>query len=468
VKTGNLMTSLCVHGHFYQPPREDPISGVIPDEAGSLPFRNWNEKIDAECYSPNAEAGNFERISFNIGPTLFNWLELNDPDTYHLILSQEHNVFTKWGVSNAIAQSYNHSILPLASYRDKKNQIKWGIADYTYRFGHAPEGIWLPETAVDLETLQICSDEGIKFTILAPWQKEESLTNNDALYQVKLPGKRDPFIVFLYDQPLSTAVSFNPIETMNGDLFLEKILNESSEGFRMIASDGELYGHHQQFRDKFLTYITTEGAENHNLALTFPALWLQSHQPEATAKIQSNTSWSCFHGVERWRKECGCTPGAHWKMPLRVALDSIGQDIDQIYENWGNEYVEDVWQLRNDFIHFVLREISKDELYKQHLRRKMNSSQERTLDLLLMAQFDRQKMFNSCGWFFEEFHRIEPQNNIAFCAKSVWLTEKASGIDLYQKSIDLLKNVRSEKTGLRGDTVFSQTWIRLDDQISIE
>jgi alpha-amylase/alpha-mannosidase (GH57 family) len=184
------MTSLCVHGHFYQPPREDPISSVIPDEVGSFPFRNWNEKINAECYRPNAEAGNFERISFNLGPTLFNWLELNDPYTYQLILSQEQNVFTKCGVSNAIAQSYNHSILPLASYRDKMTQIKWGIADYTYQFGHAPMGIWLPETAVDLETLQICSDEGIQFTILAPWQKEDPLSQNNFLYHVNLPGKK--------------------------------------------------------------------------------------------------------------------------------------------------------------------------------------------------------------------------------------------------------------------------------------
>jgi len=459
------MTSLSVHGHFYQPPREDPISGVIPDETGSSPFTNWNEKINAECYRPNAEAGNFERISFNIGPTLFNWMEINDPYTYQLIISQEHNVFTKWGVSNALAQAYNHSILPLASIRDKTTQIKWGIADYIHRFGHSPEGIWLPEAAVDLDTLQICSDEGIKFTILAPWQIENSQSDNKSLYYVNLAGGREPFIIFIFDQPLSTAVSFNPKDTINGDIFLEKSKG-SSDNFRLIASDGELYGHHQRFRDKFLTYIATEGAEYHNLSITFPALWLRSHLPEATMTIRSDTSWSCFHGVERWRNECGCTPGAHWKMPLRHALDVIGQDIEQVYERWCTDFVKDIWELRNDFIYFVLRKISKNDLYKQHLRKKVSISQERSLDLLLMAQFDRQKMFNSCGWFFDEFHRIEPQNNIAFCAKSVWLTKKATGIDLYQKSNDLLKFVKSEKTGLRGDIVFSQTWIRLEDQFT--
>jgi len=461
------MTSLCVHGHFYQPPREDPISGAIPDEAGCSPYLNWNEKIDAECYRPNAEAGNFERISFNIGPTLFNWLELNDSDTYHSIISQEHNVFTKWGVSNALAQAYNHSILPLASSRDKTTQIKWGIADYIHRFGHFPEGIWLPETAVDLDTLQICSDEGIKFTILAPWQKENPVSDKGNLYYVNLPGKVNPFIILFYDQSLSTAVSFNPSETINGDLFLDHVY-EPFDVLRLIASDGELYGHHQQFRDKFLTYITTQGAEEKEIKITFPALWLHSHLPESTTNIRSNTSWSCFHGVDRWRVECGCTPGAHWKRPLRYALDLIGNDIDQVYEDHFASYVNDVWELRNSFIHFILREINKNDLYKMHLLKKISSSQVRILDLLLMAQLDRQKMFNSCGWFFDEFHRIEPQNNIAFCAKSVWLTKKATGIDLYQKSIDLLKSVKSEKTGLRGDTVFSQTWIRLDDQVKID
>jgi alpha-amylase/alpha-mannosidase (GH57 family) len=182
--------SLCIHGHFYQPPREDPITGLIPQEVGAAPYQNWNERIHAECYRPNAELGNFERMSFNIGPTLFRWMESHDPDTYHRILAQDRANLERNGVGNAMAQAYNHTILPLATLADKRTQIKWGIADFTHRFGRKPEGLWLPETAADLETLTVLAEQDIQFTILAPWQGDLDPLDTSEPYRVALPDGR--------------------------------------------------------------------------------------------------------------------------------------------------------------------------------------------------------------------------------------------------------------------------------------
>ena len=456
------MTSVCIHGHFYQPPREDPISGIIPDEAGAEPFKNWNERINAECYRPNAALGNFARLSFNIGPTLFKWLEETDPTTYHLILDQEHQVFEKYGISNALAQPYNHTILPLASREDKITQIKWGIADYSHRFGHSPEGIWLPETAVDIETLEICADNGIHFTILAPWQAASKGIQSAIPYEVPLGNQHRSFIVFFYDQDLSTSVSFNDQETIDGEAFLDHVNGKCKENI-LIASDGELYGHHKPFRDKFLAYVLNGNAQRHNIEMAFPGLWLKSAASIQQTKILSGSSWSCFHGVDRWAKECGCTPGALWKLYLRQALEKVGKDINDAFIDWGREHMIDVVVLSNKYIDFILGDVNIEEFFKENLSRDLSSTEMYDLELLLQAQYERQKMFSSCGWFFDEFHRIEPQNNIAYCAKSVWLTEKVVQRDLHTHALELLKQVKSEKTGLRGDTVFSQTWLRLYD-----
>ncbi len=456
------MTLLCVHGHFYQPPREDPISGVIPDEPGAEPFRNWNEKINAECYKPNAELENFRKISFNIGPTLFQWLETNDQETYQKILEQEREVFRIQGVSNALAQPYNHVILPLASSYDKSIQIHWGKIDYIHHFCHTPEGIWLPETAVDTETLEICADEGIKFTILAPWQME-GRSQGETYFSVKLSEERNPFTVFFYDQLISTSVSFNPQETVNGDIFLEKLKIEDGNP-RIIASDGELYGHHQPFREKFLAYILGDGAEKRQVEIVFPSLLIKNSNKLKIVKIRDNTSWSCFHGVERWKNECTCTPGANWKKPLRVAINQLGDELNKVYINFSDNKRIDYLRLTKDYIHVILKEEDVQDLLNRFNLDGLSTKGKGSLELLLKAQLERQKMFSSCGWFFDEFHRIEPLNNIAYCAKAVWLTQKASGVDLTEQALDLLSVVKSNKTGLRGDTVFSQTMLRLNQK----
>lgn len=462
------LNAVCVHGHFYQPPREDPLSGQIPDEIGADPYYNWNERIHSECYRPNALLGNFEKISFNIGPTLFGWMEFYDKETYDLIIEQERKNFLTYGVGNGMAQAYNHIILPLANKQDKITQIKWGIADFKHRLGHEPMGMWLPETAVDMDTLSILADNQIKFTMLAPWQVQspEKLAY-DQPYLISLPGNREPMIVFLYDQSLSTAVSFQPETTRNAEFFIDQYLlpafissNNTGDRITLIASDGELYGHHRSFRDKFLAHILNGALKQRHLSITYPGLWLQTHQPEKFLKLNENTSWSCHHGVVRWMGECACTPGANWKAPLRYSLEKIAEEIDQQYHSFISQFTRKIWTLRNEYIDVFLGENNLENLLETHINHPLTENQKREIGMMLAAQYERQRIFTSCGWFFNSFHRIEPQNNIAYAAQAVWLTKQVTGADLKPKALALLKNVRDPQTGLRGDTVFMEKYLR--------
>lgn len=459
------MKALCIHGHFYQPHREDPISDFIPDESGAEPYHNWNERILDECYRPNAQLGNFGKISFNIGPTLFKWIEKVDSQTAGFIVSQENENYALHGVGNAMAQAYNHVILPLANKRDKTTQIRWGIADFEHRFGHKPSGMWLPETAVDMETLCTLSDCGIEFTLLAPWQADGEELDTQKPYLVELPGERDPFPIFFYDRDLSTRVSFHPESTVNGDAFLASILEQDnkSSGLTIIASDGELYGHHQPFRDRFLTYIVNEGAYRYNIELTYPGLWLRHNQVTDIVSLNEFTSWSCQHGVLRWMGECACTPGAVWKAPMRWGLERLAEDIDGVYQQFISQFMKKPWELRDAYIKVMLGEVPLDQLLSEFVTIPLDRNTIYEIGQLLDAQYERQRMFTSCGWYFDDFHRIEPQNNIAYAAKAVWLTKQVTGVNLESRALALLRKVRSQKTGLRGDTVFSQTWIRAQD-----
>lgn len=463
------VNAVCVHAHFYQPPREDPLSGLIPDENGAEPFKNWNERIHSECYKPNADLGNFAKVSFNFGPTIFRWMEVHDPLTYRAIIAQERSNYERFGVGNGLAQAYNHVILPLASSRDKVTQIQWGIADFKHRFGHDPDGMWLPETAVDLETLSLMADHKIRFTVLAPWQIEdgERLSGQEP-YLINLPGGREPMIVFLYQQGLSTAVSFQNAATRNADRFVEDWVQTSfsapnGDGDRMvlIASDGELYGHHKTFRDKFLAQMLNGALHNRGLEITYPGLWLQTHSPGKVVALNEYTSWSCQHGITRWMGECGCTPGASWKAPLRWGMEKLAEALDLQFQTYMNRYTRDVWGLRNAYIHAFLGDMTLNDLLKEYISQPLNKEERSKIGMLLGAQYERQRIFTSCGWFFENFHRIEPQNNIAYTAQAIWLTKKVTGKDLQPHALALLKKVKDQKTGLRGDIVFAEKYQRM-------
>ncbi len=463
--------SVCVHGHFYQPPREDPLSGLIPDEIGAEPYRNWNERIHAECYKPNAALGNFGKVSFNIGPTLLNWMESFDKETYDAIIAQERSNYLKYGVGNGMAQAYNHVILPLANKRDKVTQIKWGSADFEHRFGHPPMGMWLPETAVDIETLAYLADNKIKFTLLAPWQVEGSEDlNGEEPYLVKLPGNREPMIVFLYNQNLSTSVSFQSSATRNAEYFVDRWVspcfntpNGNEDRLALIASDGELYGHHKIFRDQFLAHVLNGALHTKEYEITYPGLWLLDHKPEKFVKISEYTSWSCHHGIVRWMGECGCSPGASWKGPLRWGLEKLAEELDHQYQVYMGQYTRRKWQLRNAYIHVFLGEIDLRSLLGQFINQSLTDTEVEKIRMLLAAQYERQRIFTSCGWFFDNFHRIEPQNNIAYAAQAVWMTEQVTGKSLKPRALALLKKVKDQRTGLRGDTVFAERYHRTMD-----
>ena len=454
--------TLCIHAHFYQPPREDPLTGKIFAEPGAKPYRNWNERIHAECYRPNAQLGNFEHLSFNVGPTLFPWLAAHDQETYRSIIAQDHANVARYGVGNAIAQPYNHTILPLASTAEKITQIAWGIADFEYRFGRKPVGMWLPETAVDLETLNILADRGIEFTLLAPWQAKTDLLDPTEPYQVRLPGRRS-ITVFFYQRDLSSKISFDPNATSNADLFASseilryyraEKLRKNEPQLLLIASDGELYGHHQPFRERFLSHLLNGAGAKAGISSVYPSLWLQQYPPRQTIEIKENTSWSCHHGVARWTGNCDCTPSdGSWKLYLRRALDRLANALDWIYYDVSYPLIAKPRVLREKYIHVILGTMAEEQLIGEMAGRSLTNDQINRLKLLLSAQRERQKMFTSCGWFFDDFDRIEPRNNLAYAAHAIRLTKIATGEDLSAQILSDLKKAVSPRTKLSGDQV---------------
>ena len=455
-----------VHGHFYQPPREDPFSGEIPQEYGAQPFPNWNEKIFAECYQPNVELGNFMRLSFDFGPALMKWMENSHPKTYQAIIQQEQLVLKRYGASNAMAHPYHHVIMPLANRRDKITLVKWGIHDYQLRFGHAPQGMWLPETAVDFETLEVLSEEGIDFTILAPWQTYQQPMDISHPYMVKL-SNGNSIQVFFSEGYLSHDLSFNPPASEDADRFAKNSLvpafeflqrNHRYEDLILVASDGELYGHHQPKREYFLQRLFTFSMQNNNIHFTFPALWLKEHQPKEEIAIHENTSWSCHHGVERWRTVCPDGPNSTWKEPLRDGLDHLAKIIDRVYEDTLGSLVSDPWKIRNKYANVFLGVETFDQFIQRHVSASISEEKKRSIELLLQAQFERMRMFTSDGWFFEELDRIESQNCLKFAALALQRCRRAVDLELesFKKVIDILSRAEDEKTKFNAGIYFRQ------------
>jgi alpha-amylase/alpha-mannosidase (GH57 family) len=455
--------SFCIHGHFYQPPRDDPLTGIIPHEIGAAPFPNWNERIHAECYRPNAELGNFERISFNLGPTLSAWMAKYDPATLRLIVAQDRANINRFGIGNAIAQAYNHTILPLASYNDKVTQVAWGIAEFEHRFGRKPQGMWLPETAADTETLGVLAEQGIEFTILAPWQANTYDLDPTEPYRVALPEGRS-ITVFFYHRELSGAVSFNPAMTINADHFAlyDLVSHYSYEKDQrgepqilLLASDGELYGHHQPQRDRFLARLVDGASCQAGMVPSFPGLWLQELQVHRTISLHEKTSWSCLHGVSRWMGNCACTPGdGRWKAHLRYALERLSSALDNLYQDHTGAFINDPWKMRNQYIRVMLGDQLAEDFIFEMAGRRLPPETTLRIHLLLEAQRERQRMYTSCGWFFDDFDRIEPKNNLAYAAQAVRLTRLATGVDLEPFVLADLQRVTSHRTRLRGDKVF--------------
>jgi alpha-amylase/alpha-mannosidase (GH57 family) len=459
---------VCVHGHFYQPPRENPWLESVELQDEAYPFHDWNERITAECYRPNVAArildgqgritrlvNNYGWMSFNIGPTLLAWMEDAAPDVYRGILEADTRSAARFGGhGSAMAQVYNHLIMPLASRREKRTQIAWGIADFRYRFGRDPEGMWLAETAVDDETLDLLAEHGIRFTVLSPYQARRTRRMGasawtDAThgrvdptmpYQVTLPSGRT-IIVFFYDGPTSRAVAFEGL-LEDGERFSERLL----AGFRdrpgpqlvHIATDGESYGHHHRHGEMALAAAMHRLARRDDVTVTNYAQYLDFHPPTHEAEVTQDSSWSCAHGVERWRADCGCSTGGgdgwnqRWRAPLRHALDHLKTHLDDRYEKLAGAHLTDPWAARDDYIAVVLdRSQSSVAAYLDRwARRTLDAAAANEVLRLLELQRQSMLMFTSCGWFFEELSRIEPLQVLRYAARALQLLREVSGEDL--------------------------------------
>ncbi len=453
---------ICIHGHFYQPPRENPWLEAIELQDSAYPYHDWNERITAECYAANAAArmldgynkitdivNNYARISFNFGPTLLAWLEEKRPDVYHAIQAADHISQENFsGHGSAIAQVYNHMILPLANRRDKISQIVWGIKDFEHRFGRFPEGMWLAETAVDLETLDILAEQGIKFTILAPGQAtavrppdagddawEDVLgarIDPSRAYLQRLPSGRS-IALFFYDGPISQGIAFEGL-LKNGADFANRLMGAFSDDrdwpqLVHIATDGETYGHHHHHGEMALAYALQYIKDSGQAELTNYGEFLEKHPPTWEVQITENTAWSCSHGVGRWSENCGCNSGGYpdwnqeWRGPLRAALDWLRDDLAVRYEETAKQLVKDPWQTRDAYINVILdrNPWNRETFLTEQATGKLTEEEQVLLWKLLEMQRHAMLMYTSCGWFFDELSGLETVQVIEYAGRAVQL-----------------------------------------------
>ncbi len=486
---------ICIHGHFYQPPRENPWLDEVEIEDSAYPYHDWNERITSECYAPNTASrildnkgriknivNNYSSISFNFGPTLLSWMKRHKPDIYNSIIKADTESRKRFsGHGSAIAQVYNHIIMPLANLRDKRTQIIWGVKDFQYHYKRFPEGMWLAETAVDLESLDIMSELGIKFTILAPHQAHKVKANNSdewhdvsgqkidhkIPYIVKLPSNRT-ITVFFYDGPVSRDISFH--DTLeNGENFAKRLLNSFSEAdhdqILTIATDGETYGHHHKYGEMALTYCINYIKSNNLAKITNPGEFLEQHTPQHEVIIFENSSWSCSHGIERWKSDCGCKTGNNfswnqkWRAPLRKAMDWLRDNLINLFEEEISVFTNEPWEIRNNYIEIIHnRSVGNiNNFISRFCLRELTSTEKIRLLKLLEIQRHTQLMYTSCGWFFDEISRIEPRQIMCYAACAMQIANEISGVNYESQFLEILKNAPSNETELEnGKSVYNK------------
>jgi alpha-amylase/alpha-mannosidase (GH57 family) len=477
---------LCIHGHFYQPPRDNPWSEAVEAQPSARPYHDWNARIAAECYAPNAASrildgdgriasivNNYARISFDFGPTLLAWLETEEPGLYQAVLAADRDSRERFsGHGSALAQAYNHVILPLANRRDKQTQILWGLRDFERRFDRPAAGMWLPETAVDLESLDLMAAHGVRFTVLEPHQArrvrplppggagaarpmpEAEAGEGDGEgwravaggsidttrpYAVALPSGRR-IAVFFYDGPLARAVAFEGL-LGSGERFAERLLaaapaDGGPDRLVHIATDGETYGHHHRHGEMALSYALHRIAASGGATLTSYGEYLAAHPPVEEVEIVGNTSWSCSHGVDRWRDDCGCSIGGHpgwnqaWRAPLRQALDALRDELAPLYEQAAGELFESPWGARDEYIGVVLDRspATADDFLARHARGQAPCGERRVRALsLLEMQRHAMLMYTSCGWFFDDLAGIETVQVLRYAGRAAQLADELFG-----------------------------------------
>ncbi|HUV69257.1 MAG TPA: DUF3536 domain-containing protein [Terracidiphilus sp.] len=457
---------ICIHGHFYQPPRENPWLETVEIQDTASPYHDWNERICSECYAPNGAArivniqnkitrifNNYARISFNFGPTLLSWLRENAPRTYRMILDGERRSRrTYHGHSSAMAQVYNHMILPLANRRDRITQIRWGIADYENSYGILPEGMWLAETAADTDSLELLAQHGIKFTLLAPHQCKRIRSLNDATANENAPWTDTPgdsvdttrpyllrfesgvsIAVFFYNGAISRDIAFNGLLN-SGENFAARLKTGFKNGPQPqlvhVATDGESYGHHHRHGEMALAYALKTLDEDKTIHLANYGSFLEQFPPQFECEIVDNTSWSCVHGIERWRSDCGCNGGKpgfnqKWRAPLRQALDELRDALVPLIEQHGAKLFKDVWEARDSYIRVILDRSEAARDHFLHLQASHSLSDQERLRALELMELERhaQLMYTSCGWFFDDISGIETVQVIAYAARVLQLAQ---------------------------------------------
>lgn len=463
---------LAVHAHFYQPLRVDPFSGSLPDDPTAAPYRNWNERILDECYRPNAGLGTLGHISFNLGPTLAGWMAEADPITHRAFVAADRpfdrDPALPLARGNAIAQGYHHAILPLASALDRRTEIRWGLRDFLVRYGRAAEGFWLPETAVDTASLRALAVEGVRFTILAPWQSDTRHLDTRRPYRVELGGGRSIVVVF-YDATLSGAVSFEPGATDDADRFArERVVPrlsgtpfaDDTPGLVLIATDGELYGHHQEFRDLFLNRLvapeTGSSDRGVDVVTLAQAVVEPDEHPFPTVHVSDRTSWSCHHGVARWSAECPDAADGRWKAPLRAALERLAAGIDAATEGRfrGLPGSPDPWVARDEYIDVVLGVEPAPAFSARWLGEDASARERHVLVQLLEAQRWRLAMFASDGWFWDDPIRPETKQVLRCAARAVRIVDEVADMRLERRLVADLELFRSPSTHLDGGEIY--------------
>lgn len=498
MKKKNQQRFLIIHGHFYQPPRENPWTERIDRQESASPYHDWNKRIAAECYLPNARSrrldgygriltlvNNYEHISFNFGPTLLAWVEKHHPELYHQIVEADAlSAGRRGGHGNAIAQVYNHIIMPLASLRDQETQIRWGVHDFRRRFGREPAGIWLAETAINETTLELLIDFGFRFIILSPFQagrirplaggKWLDVSTGNVLtgmpyrcFGARKKRSRKRFIdIFFYDAQLSTDVSFNHL-CRSGDTFADSVAaayKRTGGDLVTIATDGEIYGHHEPFADMALAYLIEKAARERGIEMTnFPA-YLDSHEPAFEVQIKQGqkgegTAWSCSHGVGRWKENCGCSTGApegwnqEWRSPLRKGLDELRDALAARFGEEGGGILADPWKARDEYIEIIENRSSEAAagFVREREARELPDGDVARGVSLLEAQRNALLMYTSCGWFFNDISGIETTQLMKYAARAAELTggndaEKLESILLAELE-KAVSNVETSGTG---------------------
>ena len=483
--------AICIHSHFYQPPRENPWREAVEAQDSASPFHDWNEKIADECYAPNAGArlldgagrvrrvmNTYARMSFNVGPTLLSWMETADPGTYQAILDADRESQARFsGHGAAIAQAYGHAILPLASRRDKETQVRWGIRDFEHRFRRRPEALWMPETAVDVETLEVLAAEKMRYAILAPhqlrrvrqvgsdaWHAVDAGTLDTTMpYLVRLPSGAS-IAVFAYDGAIAHGVSFGDL-LENGDRFLGRLLSALPRdgGLVHIATDGETYGHHHRFGEMALAYAFERLETRGDVRLTDYGEWLDAHPPTHEAEIAPGTSWSCAHGIERWRSDCGCTtysrPGWNqaWRAPLRRAVDELDDRLDEAYVSRAKRLLRDPWAARDAYVDVVLDPATADSFVNAQSARPLDPNERGEVLRLLEMERHRLLAATSCGWYFADLAGLETVQVMRYAARAIELAEGLGERDVEGAFLERIGEAESNDKALgNGRSVYAR------------